>query len=112
MRANRTSIATAACRRVQRWWRARVDRATYRSLLRIVHDAERLTAVECLRFISSGEACLLEADRTVDAVVRLRLQGERFPPRLVYKILIRPSKVGSIAYFDGALLGTVGSDSS
>nr|VZI25404.1 unnamed protein product [Spirometra erinaceieuropaei] len=76
---------------IQRKWRSHVDTQVFTYMRRLLLNSRDLVPEEFLKFINPREATL--ADAASGLVVRLRLNGETFPPIICYKIFTqRPVK--------------------
>ncbi|VDN15840.1 unnamed protein product [Dibothriocephalus latus] len=76
---------------IQRKWRSYMDILVFKYLQRLLVYSKELVAEDFLKYINPREAAL--ADTAAGLVVRLRLNGERFPPTICYKIFTyRPVK--------------------
>nr|XP_032828578.1 putative uncharacterized protein CXorf58 homolog [Petromyzon marinus]XP_032828579.1 putative uncharacterized protein CXorf58 homolog [Petromyzon marinus]XP_032828580.1 putative uncharacterized protein CXorf58 homolog [Petromyzon marinus] len=99
-RATREEEAAAAC--IQRWWRSHNGRLLFLRLRDALHLAEKCLTYDLLRRVSPKEAELLR-DPSMQCRVRLRLAGDQFPPRVVFKIFSRPGATSS-TYMSGCRL--------
>ncbi|CAN0293116.1 unnamed protein product [Lampetra planeri] len=95
-----TREAAAAC--IQRWWRSHNGRLLFLRLRDALHLAEKCLTYDLLRRVSPKEAELLR-DPSMQCRVRLRLAGDQFPPRVVFKIFSRPGATSS-TYMSGRRL--------
>ncbi|KAI8820782.1 uncharacterized protein EV422DRAFT_530144 [Fimicolochytrium jonesii] len=86
-----------AALRIQRGWKAYVDRRTFGWLKENLLRAERSMTMEILRRLAPKEAELMR-DPVFEARIRFRFGGTSFPPTIMYKIY---TKSNSVHYYSG-----------
>merc|ERR1711892_35270 len=84
-----------AARRISRAWLAYRDRQIFRILASVLSVANEGQDGALLARLSPNEAALFDPSRIV---LKMRLAGEQFPPKVVFKICL---KKASICYLNG-----------
>eukprot|EP00035_Acanthoeca_spectabilis_P032274 m.18108 g.18108 ORF g.18108 m.18108 type:complete len:349 (+) comp5268_c0_seq1:182-1228(+) len=92
----------AAAETISAAWRGYRYRQVFQRMKEALFQAEGSVADEVLKQLCPLEAGLL-ADSTLHPRVRFRLAGERFPPRVVFKVFVS-RKMTSVVYMSGKRL--------
>ena len=90
---------------LQRAWRGYFNRCIFKSLKSLICRAEKSLTYEILRRVIPAEAELLK-DPSISSRVRFRFGGEKFPPKVMYKVF---AKANGNVYFSGKKFITAGS---
>lgn len=82
-----TATREKAAERLQHAFRARRSRGIYNLLRRAIEEALGVPTRQLLKIVAPREAELIRDRPASVPTIMLRLGGERFPPRLLYKIV-------------------------
>lgn len=89
----------AAATMIQSWWVFHHNRAVFARLKNALKQSSGAIAMEVLRRLCPAEASLL-SDPTFEPVVRFRLGGTQFPPRVFFKVFLTQGS-SAIVYLSG-----------
>ncbi|TPP67805.1 hypothetical protein FGIG_09844 [Fasciola gigantica] len=87
-------------RTIQRCWISYKNRQIFRLLLLIVQSLHRIKSQEILKFLLPSEALFFKENSNMIPVIKFRLSGLSFPPRICFKISALSHK-GSMKYLSG-----------